>query len=102
MVNFAIDVTVSEYQGDKTFNVSGGQFVLPQIASNRIQMPASVPVNQTVILTGLKLRNASVDRGGVPYLSKLDGFGGLFGVNNEGASTSEFLLVVTPKIARRY
>lgn len=102
MVNFAIDVTVSEYQGDKSFNVDGGEFLLPQIASNKIQMPANVPLNKTVILTGLKLKDSSANREGIPYLSNLDHVGGLFGVNEEAGQASEFLLVVTPKVARRY
>jgi len=102
MVNIAISATVSEYLGDKAFDVGGGQYLLPQITSNEIQMPANVPINKTVILTGLKLKNSAVNREGIPRLSKLDTVGGLFGLNEEVAEASEFLLVVTPKVARRY
>ena len=102
VVNFAIDVTVSEYEGDKVFIVDGGEYKLPQISTSKIQMPANVGINKTVILTGLKLKNGEINREGIPQLSNIDTFGGLFGVNKENAQASEFLLVVTPKVARRY
>jgi len=102
VVNFAIDVTVSEYDGDKVFIVNGGEYKLPQISTSKIQMPANVGINKTVILTGLKLKNGEINREGIPRLSNIDTIGGLFGSNIENAQASEFLLVVTPKVSRRY
>lgn len=102
LVNFSIDITVSEYTGDKTFEVNGGQFILPQISTNRVQVPASVSMNRTIVLTGLKLRNATTDREGVPMLSKLPHVGGLFGYNQEVGKTSEFLIMLTPTQDKRF
>lgn len=102
MVNFAIDATMSEYLGDKIFDVNGGKYVLPQIVSNVVQLPANVSMNKTVILTGLKLRSVERGKEGIPELSRLDMVGGLFGSNTEAGKVSEFLIVLSPKSARRY
>ncbi|HHO42479.1 MAG TPA: hypothetical protein ENN12_03870 [Epsilonproteobacteria bacterium] len=101
LVNFSIDATVSEYLGDKVFKVNGGDYVLPQLAANKIQMAATVPMDQTVILTGLKLKNAKNNNEGVPGLSKLNIIGGAFGSDKKDAEYSEFLLLLTPTAAKR-
>jgi len=102
LVNFSIDITVSEYTGDKTFKVQGGDFVLPQISTNRIQVPASVSMNRTIVLTGLKLKNGATDREGIPELSRLPHIGGMFGYNSEEGKTSEFLIMLTPTLDKRF
>ena len=103
IVNLATNIKVSEYQGDKIFNVNGDEFKLPKISSNTLDMPARVHMNESVILTGLKLKKGSMSKEGVPGLSQAGGLmGGLFGYNQQDVGVAEFLIVVTPKSVVRY
>jgi len=98
LVHLAMDAVISEYLGDKKFNVGGDEFLLPEISSNHIQMPVTVRMNHTVILTGLRLRTTKGSNEGIPELSRQPIVGGLFGKNSQEASISEFLILVTPTI----
>ncbi len=98
IVNLSVSTILSRYEGDKTFNVQSGEFKLPVISSNELQMPASVRMGNTVILTGMKSKSGTIDKNGIPGLSQApSGLGGLFGINSSNQSLSEYLIVITPK-----
>jgi len=103
IVNLAMSVKISEYQGDKIFKVKGDEYSLPKISTNNVNMPARVHLNDTVILTGLKLKTGSMSKDGVPGLSQIPGiFGGLFGFHKKETGVADFLIVVTPKSVEEY
>jgi len=97
-VNLATNISVSEYNGDKIFNVNGGEYTLPQISTNSVQMPVRVKLGTSIVLTGFKLSKAQSINEGIPGASQVGGMlGGLFGHAGKEDQESEFLIVITPK-----
>lgn len=102
-VNLASSVSISEYRGDKIINANDGEFKLPIIATNEIQMPGTIRMNDTMVLSGMQLRQGTSTKNGVPGFSQLPGVsGGLFGLNSSKSKVSEFLVIVTPRRVRSY
>ncbi|CAA6806612.1 MAG: Unknown protein [uncultured Sulfurovum sp.] len=96
-INLATDITISSYLGDKQFNVNGGEYILPRIAINKIQMPASVKNGNSVVLTGLKMSENQSEGEGMPLLIQNKNFGSLFGSKAKQGNSSEFLIIITPE-----
>jgi len=97
-INLATNISVSEYNGDKIFNVNGGEYTLPQISTNSVQMPVRVKLGRSIVLTGFKLSKAQRVNEGIPGASQVGGMlGGLFGHSEMKDQESEFLIVITPK-----
>lgn len=97
-VNLATNISVSEYNGDKEFNVNGGTYTLPKISTNSVQMPVRVRLGTSIVLTGFKLSKAKSVNEGIPGASQVGGMlGGLFGHAGKEEQESEFLIVITPK-----
>ena len=98
VVNLATNISVSEYKGDKVFNVNGGEYRLPEIATNSVQMPVRVKLGRSIVLTGFKLSKDRSINEGIPGASQVGGiFGGLFGHAGVENQDSEFLIVITPR-----
>jgi len=103
IVNIATNIKVSEYQGDKIFTVNGDKFRLPKLSESTISVPAKVHMNESLILTGFKLRHQASTKEGVPGASQMPNMlGGLFGHNKKEGSVSEYLIVITPEKVTRY
>jgi general secretion pathway protein D len=98
-VNLSTDILVSEYLGEKTINVNGGEYKLPQINKNEIQMPARIKMGRSMVLTGFKLKRRDKSSDGIPGLVNKRIFGTLFGKKSDTKQTSEFVVVVTPERA---
>jgi type II secretory pathway component GspD/PulD (secretin) len=97
IVNLDTAITVSEYLGDKTFNIDNSEYVVPKLASNDLHIPARVQMGESIVLSGFKVLRASDDQEGIPILSKIPVIGGLFGYNGTKKGTSEFLVIITPR-----
>jgi len=98
-VNMSTDILISEYLGDKIFNTAQGELKLPQITENEIQVPVSIKMGESAILTGFNLREDSSTRSGIPtgieqnlyYTERL------FGNFNDANKASQLVVIITPK-----
>jgi hypothetical protein len=96
-IDISTSVTVSELMQMVTFNMQGNSFNLPQIASNAVNIPAKIKLNQTLILTGFKTNTKSGGATGLPGVSKTpEGLGWLMGTETSDSDVSEFVIVITP------
>lgn len=96
-VDLSTSITVSELIKMVSFGIQGSAFELPQIASNSINIPAKIKMNQTLILTGFKSSSNDGGAEGLPGVSHAPtGLGWLFGTEHSKAGVSEFVIVITP------
>lgn len=98
VVNLSTDITLSEYLGDKEFSISGNTYKLPKISSNKIQMPASVRIGNSLAITGLRLKGYSDESNGVPGSKDNKLVSTLFGNKKDRSFASEFVIVLTPQV----
>jgi len=93
-VNMNVDITVSEYLGDKEF--SDG-FKLPMMKTNNIQAPITSTLGETVLLTGISFSSDSIGFTGIPHGQRTGIASTLFGKNNDDISRTEYLIFITAK-----
>lgn len=95
MVDLGVDVTVSEYAGDKAFDLgTQGTYSLPIIPKDKGHFAVQATLGETVILTGFKVKKGAVGKTGVPWLSQVTGIGALFGYQEDLDESSEILIVL--------
>lgn len=103
IINLAINIELSQYQGDKILSVSGSTLQVPQITRNTLSMAARMNMGETIILTGLKVKEGTRSKEGIPGLSQAPTtLGGLFGYNQQTKKVSESLVVITATPVREY
>jgi len=97
-VNLSTDILVSEYLGDKIFNTAQGELRLPQITENEIQVPVTIKMGESAILTGFDLKEDTNTRSGVPLGISQNLFftERLFGSVNDSGKASQIIVIVTP------
>lgn len=95
-VDLSTSIVVSEYLGDKTFQMSSGTFMLPRIATNELKIPAKIQIGQTIVLTGFKIATGGKNAEGLPGFIHIPVIGGLAGMDSANSSESEFVIVITP------
>lgn len=94
MVNMSVDITVSEYLGDKEF--SDG-FKLPMLKTNTMQAPLTAKIGNTILLTGIKLRDDKTNYSGLPGVHKhLGDLSILTGKNEDSVKETEYLIFIHP------
>ena len=91
---------------DITQDVSSPSASGPTIAGNisvdnrKLKTSVAVESGETVVLAGLIKETNSVNRDGVPYLSRIPVIGGLFGTQGKNNDREEVLVLVTPTVIR--
>ena len=75
-------------------------FDAPVISTRTVRTQLLVRDSQTVVLGGLADRQRERTQGGVPVLSSIPLFGGLFGRANRRTTETELFLFLTPRIIR--
>lgn len=98
-VNISTDILVSEYLGDKIFNTADGELKLPQITENEVQVPVSLKMGESAILTGFNLKEDTATRAGVPGAVEQNLYytERLFGHFNDSNKATQLVVIVTPK-----
>jgi len=91
-VRSKIEIEVSSV--DTTITVPGG----PAMKIRKASTEFNVRSGQTLVLGGFLSRERSSDRDGVPVLSDIPVFGGLFGVNRDLSRQTELAIFVTPVV----
>lgn len=76
------------------------QFDAPVIATREATTRVLLRDGQTVVLGGLRDEQRERGQRGVPLLSRIPLFGGLFGSANRQETATEFYLFLTPRILR--
>ena len=76
------------------------QFGAPIISTRSVQTQLLIRDGQTVALGGLTDRQHEVTQGGVPVLSSIPVFGGLFGHASRQTTATELFLFITPHVIR--
>lgn len=95
IVDIGIDVSVSEYIGDKLFDQgTQGIYALPIITKDEAKFAGQVKLGHTVILTGFKVHKAGNNKKGIPWLSQIPVAGALFGYQDDTDDTSEILIIL--------
>jgi len=92
-VNMNVDITVSEYLGDKEF---ADGFKLPMLKTNNIQAPLTAKIGDTILLTGIKLGNDKTNYSGLPNAQKMGDFSILTGKNEDSVEETEYLIFIHP------
>jgi len=70
----------------------------PPISNKSVTSQVAVQSGQTIFLGGLISEQDNRSSGGVPFLSRVPGIGGLFGTKSTAKSRSETLVMITPTV----
>ena len=70
----------------------------PPIDDRRVQSQVAVQSGETVFLGGLISEQDSRTTGGVPYLNRIPGIGGLFGNKTTAKVRTETIVMITPTV----
>ena len=76
------------------------QFDAPVIATREAATQVLVRDGQTIVLGGMSDKQSERQQGGIPILSSIPIFGGLFGHASRRSTTTELYLFLTPRIIR--
>jgi general secretion pathway protein D len=72
----------------------------PTIQQRKFNTTVAVADGETIVLGGLIRESTSLSRGGVPFLSRVPGLGGLFGSRNRDQRRTELIVLLTPRVIR--
>ncbi|MBN2900055.1 MAG: hypothetical protein JXO44_14915 [Clostridia bacterium] len=92
-VNMNVDITISEYLGDK--EVAAG-FTLPKVKTNSIQAPLNAKLGDTTLLTGISLKSDVNTYAGIPNGNRTGLFSVLGGKNEDSIGKKEYLIFIKP------
>ena len=95
LITAKIQIEVSDNSGTTTQN---GVTVPATTTRRRINADVQVRDGETVAIGGLIINNASVDRVGLPFLTKLPYIGNYINNRNRQRSQSELIVLITPTI----
>jgi general secretion pathway protein D len=70
----------------------------PPINTRSVQTYVSVPSGETMVMGGLILDGTGNSSNGLPLLSRIPYFGGLFGTQDINKDRTELVLFVTPRV----
>ena len=94
-MNGTIDVSgVKEF---KTFTLFGTSVERPVIQRDFIRFQVTLPVGNTVIVSGVKLQEKRGTNRTVPVIAKIPVIGWLFGYKEKERSDARYLVVITPE-----
>jgi len=72
----------------------------PTIQQRKFSSTISTRDGQMIALGGLIRENASIGKRGLPLLSRVPGFGGLFGTHTTSGRRTELIVLLTPRLMR--
>lgn len=75
-------------------------FDAPVISTRSVSTRLLIKDGQTIVLGGLSDRQRDNSQGGIPFLSSIPIFGGLFGRTTRRATETELFLFLTPRVIR--
>jgi len=78
-------------------NVSGN--LIPTISTRYIRTNVSAPNCSTIVLGGLIIDNRQLNKGGIPYLSKLPILGPLFRSTTNTKERQELIILMRPEVS---
>ncbi|MDD4969842.1 MAG: hypothetical protein PHT07_10485 [Paludibacter sp.] len=96
VLDMSTSITVSELVEMVTFSMASGEFKLPKINSNEINVPAKINMDQMLILTGFKMSKKQNNKEGLPGAINVPSFGWLFGKESDADTVSELAIIVSP------
>lgn len=96
VLDLSTSITISELVEMVLFNMDSGEFKLPKIATNEINVPAKINMDQMLILTGFKMSKKNNTKEGVPGAVDIPKFGWLFGKESDADVVSELAIIVSP------
>lgn len=70
----------------------------PEVTRRHITNHVCVADGETVILGGLRRKNSSDNKEGIPFLGEIPGVGKLFSMTSTSESSTEMFIFITPKI----
>lgn len=70
----------------------------PPISNKSVTSQVAVQSGQTIFLGGLIQEQESASTGGLPYISRIPGIGGLFGRKSNTKARSETIVMITPTV----
>jgi general secretion pathway protein D len=77
--------------------VAGGK-EYPSFQSRKVKTTLTVNHLQTIVIGGLIKEQDSTNKSGMPFLSRLPIFGGLFGKDTKTSIKTELILFITPRV----
>ena len=95
LITAKIQIEVSDNSGTTTQN---GVTVPATTTRRRINADVQVRDGETVAIGGLIINNNSVDRVGLPFLTRLPYIGDLISNRNRQKTQSELIVLITPRI----
>lgn len=95
IISAMIQIEVSDNSGTTTQN---GVTVPATTTRRRITAEVQVKDGETVAIGGLIVDNKSIDRVGLPFLTRLPIIGDLISNRNKQRTQSELLVLITPKL----
>lgn len=96
VLDMSTSITISELVEMVTFSMASGEFKLPKINSNEINVPAKINMDQMLILTGFKMSKKQSTKQGVPGAVNVPVAGFLFGNEKDDDVVSELAIIVSP------
>ncbi|MDD5211415.1 MAG: hypothetical protein PHV62_03305 [Sulfuricurvum sp.] len=96
VLDMSTSITISELVEMVTFSMASGEFKLPKINSNEINVPAKINMDQMLILTGFKMSKKQNTKQGVPGAVNVPVAGFLFGNEKDDDVVSELAIIVSP------
>ncbi len=83
------------------FSVQVGSTSPPTVDTRKVDTIALVKDGQTVVIGGLRKRDASKQTNKIPFLGDIPLLGGLFRFEGEETVTNELLIFITPRIVEQ-
>ncbi|EPP34541.1 bacterial type II and III secretion system family protein [Chlamydia ibidis] len=84
---------------DITFDTTGKNINdRPDVTRRNITNKVRIADGETIIIGGLRCKQATDGQDGIPFLGEIPGVGKLFGMNSTSDSQTEMFVFITPKI----
>ena len=91
---------VSNFTGDKSFNVAGFPLDVPTFSSRTIDTTVLIPSGHTLVLGGLVSDSLAKSEAKVPFLGDVPGLGHLFRNNKGERKKNNLIIFITPTIVQ--
>jgi general secretion pathway protein D len=89
---------IENVNGTQTIDDGSGQNEWPIVASREMNASVSVRSGETIILGGLVENDSTIDKNGIPFLSKIPYLGFLFGSASDNNRRAEIVVFITPYV----
>jgi len=98
--NYDENISYVTLDTDITFDTvaASGKAQQPNVTRRHVTNQVSIPDGQTVVIGGLRRKNANDNKNSIPFLGEIPGFGKLFSTTTMHDATTELYIFLTPKI----